>query len=122
MSTSANPVFDAIADPSRRRVLDLLSRGEQAAGQLLRHFDFSQPALSRHLRVLREAGLVVVRPVGRERRYSLNALALRGVHDWLSHYRRFWTERLDDLGQLLDDPLMNERPDQTSGATEGGGL
>ena len=96
-------IFRAIADPVRRALLDLLAEGEQAAGELLLHFDFSQPALSRHLRILREAGLVQVQPVGRERRYRLRGEALRSVADWVRHYERFWTEALDRLGSVLDD-------------------
>ncbi|MCK5943794.1 MAG: helix-turn-helix transcriptional regulator, partial [Planctomycetes bacterium] len=64
---------------------------------------FSQPALSKHLKVLREARLVKVRKVGRERRYRLDAKALREVHDWVGHYRSFWNARLDRLGGVLDD-------------------
>lgn len=95
--------FRAISDPTRREILDLLARGEQAVGELLEHFDFSQPALSRHLRVLREAGLVVVRAAGRQRRYRLQAENLRSVSEWVSHYERFWNAKLDGLGELLED-------------------
>jgi DNA-binding transcriptional ArsR family regulator len=96
-------VFRAVGDPHRRAILDLLAQGERAVNELLAHFEFSQPALSRHLRVLREAGLVVARAVGRERRYSLEPLALRKVADWIAHYERFWNERLDALGTALED-------------------
>jgi len=96
-------VFRAVSDPTRREILDLLAGGERAVSELLGHFTFSQPALSRHLRVLREAGLVDVRPVGRERRYSLRAGGLRTVADWVRHYQRFWDDRLDVLGELLDE-------------------
>ena len=96
-------VFRAVGDPSRRAILDLLAEGERAAGELLEHFSFSQPALSKHLRVLREAGLVAARAVGRQRRYSLRAERLRSVADWVGHYERFWTERLDSLGDVLEE-------------------
>ena len=92
----------AISDPHRRRVLDLLAEGERSVSQLLGHFSFSQPALSKHLRVLREAGLVVAHKMGRERRYSLRAEGLKSVADWVRTYERFWTERLDVLGDVLD--------------------
>ena len=95
--------FRAIADPSRRAILDLLAEGERAVGELLEHFPFSQPALSRHLRVLREAGLVAVRAVGRQRRYALRAEGLRSVAEWVRDYERFWTTRLDALGGVLDE-------------------
>ncbi len=101
VSTAA--VYRAIADPHRRTILDLLRDGEQAVVQLGEHFRFSQPALSKHLRVLLDAGLVAVRKVGRERRYALDARGLRAVHDWVGHYRVFWHTRLDRLRQVLDD-------------------
>lgn len=99
----ATDVFRAVGDPSRRAILDLLAQGERAVSELLEHFDFSQPALSKHLRVLREAGLVGARAVGRQRRYSLRPDALRTVHDWVAHYERFWSEKLDALDGVLED-------------------
>ena len=93
----------AVSDPARRTILDLLAEGERSVSELLVHFSFSQPALSRHLRVLREAGLVGVRAAGRERRYRLRGEGLRSIADWIGHYERFWTDRLDDLGAVLDD-------------------
>ena len=99
---SREAVFRAVADPTRRRVLGLLADGERSAGELHGPFTISQPALSRHLRVLREAGLVSERRLGRQRIYSLRAEPLRAVHDWVSHYERFWLERLERLGAYLD--------------------
>lgn len=96
-------VFRAVADPSRRAILDLLADGDRAVMDLLSNFEFSQPALSKHLRILRDAGLVVVNAVGRQRRYALRAEGLRPVADWVAHYKQFWNDRLDALGQLLDD-------------------
>lgn len=94
--------YRAIADPHRRRILDLLAEGERAVSELGEHFDFSQPALSKHLRVLREAGLVRIRAVGRKRLYSLDAARLKPVAEWVAHYERFWNDKLDGLGELLD--------------------
>ncbi|QDU65697.1 ArsR/SmtB family transcription factor [Engelhardtia mirabilis] len=94
--------FRAIADPSRRTILDLLAEGERSVTQLLEHFDFSQPALSKHLRVLRDAGLVTARSASRRRLYGLRAEGLRSVAEWVRHYEQFWTERLDALGAVLD--------------------
>ena len=108
MATAA-PVYRAIADPARRSILDLLRAGERAVVELLKHFDFSQPALSKHLKVLRDAKLVAVRKVGRESRYRLEADALRAVYDWVGHYERFWTDKLDRLGDVLDDLDPKER-------------
>lgn len=102
MATTAL-VYRAIADPARRSILDLLRRSESAVMELLEHFDFSQPALSKHLRVLRDAGLVRVRKVGRESRYSVDASGLRAVYDWVGHYERFWDSKLDDLGDVLEE-------------------
>lgn len=109
MSAATPAVYRAISDPTRRSILDLLRAGERAVVQLLEHFDFSQPALSKHLRVLREAKLVTVRKVGREHRYRLDARALRGVYDWVGHYERFWNQRLDRLGDVLDDLDKEQR-------------
>ncbi len=95
-------VFRAVADPSRREILDLLADGERSVSELLSHFRFSQPALSKHLRVLREAGLVVARAVGRHRRYALRGEGLRSVAEWVRHYERFWNDRFDALGDVLE--------------------
>ncbi len=96
-------VYTAIADPSRRRILDLLREGERAVVELGKFFDFSQPALSKHLRILREAKLVRTRKLGRENRYRLDAKGLRTVYDWVGHYEQFWNQSLDRLGDVLDD-------------------
>ena len=100
--TAPLDVFRAVADPTRRKILDRLETGEAAVHELLAPFAMSQPALSKHLRILREAGLVSVSRAGRERRYRLQAKRLREVADWVLHYERFWNERLDRLGQFLD--------------------
>jgi DNA-binding transcriptional ArsR family regulator len=89
--------FAAIADPTRRRILDLLSRGELEAGLISAEFSVSRPAISRHLRVLREADLVDVRIDAQRRVYRLRAEPFAQIDDWLSRYRRFWTDRLDAL-------------------------
>jgi DNA-binding transcriptional ArsR family regulator len=96
-------VFSALADPTRRQVLDLLSRRERAAGELGRAFpQISQPGMSRHLRVLREAGLVTVRQVRRHRFYSLRSERLAEVDAWISKYRGYWETELDSLEAHLD--------------------
>jgi DNA-binding transcriptional ArsR family regulator len=96
-------VFSALADPTRRQVLDLLTRRERAAGELGRAFpQISQPGMSRHLRVLREAGLVRVRQERRHRYYSLRSEALAEVDVWISKYRGFWATELDSLEAYLD--------------------
>lgn len=90
-------VAAALADPTRRRILELLVDGEVGAGPLADAFPVSRPAVSRHLRVLREAGLVTVRAEGRERVYALDARPLEELDAWLAPYRRFWAHRLDAL-------------------------
>ena len=87
----------ALADPIRREVVDLLAAGELAAGELADRFPVSRPAISRHLRVLREAGLVRVRTEGRHRFYALDPGPLRELDTWLERYRDLWAHRLDAL-------------------------
>ncbi|WP_319946863.1 ArsR/SmtB family transcription factor [Blastococcus carthaginiensis] len=87
--------MQALADPTRRELVAVLAGGERTAGELAAPFRASRPAISRHLRVLREAGLVSVRADGRERRYSLDPRPLREIDDWLEPYRDLWAQRLD---------------------------
>jgi DNA-binding transcriptional ArsR family regulator len=102
-STMERDVFAALADPTRRQVLDLLSRRERAAGELGRAFpQISQPGMSRHLRVLREAGLVRVREERRYRYYSLRSDRLAEVDAWIAKYRGYWATELDALEAHLN--------------------
>jgi DNA-binding transcriptional ArsR family regulator len=96
-------VFQAIADPTRRELLELVADRERPVKALAESFRMSRPAISQHLRVLREAGLVTERKVGRERRYRLRAAPLREVRDWVRQYEWFWQGRFAALGQLLED-------------------
>lgn len=89
--------FTALADPTRRRIVDLLADGERDAGSIAAGFEISKPAISRHLRVLREGGIIQVRQEAQRRIYSLRPEGLRDIDRWLSRYRSFWSERLDDL-------------------------
>jgi DNA-binding transcriptional ArsR family regulator len=91
------PVFEALADPTRRRILELLAGGERSAGDIAGQFAISRPGVSRHLRVLREAGLVRARCQGQRRLYSVDPAPLAEVEAWLAHYRGFWAQRLDAL-------------------------
>ena len=95
-------VFQAIADPTRRRLLHLVAAGDQPVKALATAFPMSRPAVSQHLRILQQAGLVVERKVGRERHYQLRAAPLREVSAWVQQYERFWDERLDALGAHLE--------------------
>jgi len=90
-------VFRAIADPTRRRILTLLRQRQQTVGEIAGNFSISRPAISKHLRLLRAAGLVVSRRQGTASRCRLNARPLRAVNDWLREYETFWAETLQDL-------------------------
>lgn len=103
MEHPVGDVFQAIADPTRRRLLEFLVDGERSVGRLADRFDASRPAISQHLGVLLRAGLVVERRVGRERRYRLEPARLREVSNWLRQYDRFWQDRLEALGEHLDN-------------------
>ncbi|MGD2076630.1 MAG: metalloregulator ArsR/SmtB family transcription factor [Gammaproteobacteria bacterium] len=94
-------IFHAVADPTRRRLLDLLAAGEQPVQKLVPQFDMSFQAVSLHLKVLAEAGLVSRRKAGRFRYYKAEPQGLREVYDWVSRYQRFWEARLDRLGTYL---------------------
>jgi DNA-binding transcriptional ArsR family regulator len=95
--------FAALAEPSRREILDLLREGERPVGELVGRLGLSQPGVSKHLRVLREAGLVEVRPDGRRRLYGLRAAPLAELDAWLAPYRRHWSGRLDALERHLEE-------------------
>jgi DNA-binding transcriptional ArsR family regulator len=95
-------VFDALAEPSRRRILELLGSGERSVGELVGPLELSQPAVSKHLRVLREEGLVSVRGEAQRRLYSVRPDSLRALDTWLEPYRQIWTSRLDALERHLD--------------------
>lgn len=89
--------LEALADPTRRRIVELLVEGERSAGDLASHFETSRPGISRHLRVLREQGLVHARDEGRRRLYSLDLEPFVELDEWLERYRAFWANRLDAL-------------------------
>jgi len=95
-------VFHAISDPTRRSLLDLVAQSEQPVKTLAQAFAMSRPAISQHLRVLKQAGLVTERRVGREHLYRLQADPLHEVSDWVQHYEHFWRERLKLLSEHLD--------------------
>ena len=93
--------FDVLGDPVRRRILELLADGEQSSGAITdivrAEFGISQPAVSQHLRVLRDSGFATVRPEGTRRLYAVDAEPFRALDDWLDHFRTFWTQRMDSL-------------------------
>jgi DNA-binding transcriptional ArsR family regulator len=96
-------VFNAVAEPRRREILDVLIDGERPVGDLVATLGLGQPQVSKHLKVLREVGLVDVRDDGRFRVYRLNGRALKPIHDWVSNHERAWRERFDALDDVLDE-------------------
>jgi DNA-binding transcriptional ArsR family regulator len=96
-------VFNAVAEPRRRELIDLLAGGERAVGELARALAIAQPQVSKHLRVLREVGAVEVRDAGRRRLYRLNGTALKPIHDWVGAYERLWSDRFDALDEVLEE-------------------
>jgi DNA-binding transcriptional ArsR family regulator len=101
--------FEVLAEPTRRRILDLLRDRERPVGELVEHLALSQPGVSKHLRVLREAGLVEVRHEAQRRLYGLRVEPLVEVDEWLEPYRRFWASRLDALERDLDEQAKGEK-------------
>jgi DNA-binding transcriptional ArsR family regulator len=100
--TSQPEVFGAISHPARRRMLDLLADGDRAVNAIAANFEMSRPAVSQHLRLLLDAGLVSEQRCGRERRYRLAPERLGPVRDWLSHYERFWDDHFSRLKRQLE--------------------
>jgi DNA-binding transcriptional ArsR family regulator len=101
-STDRGPdVFGAISHPARRRMLDLLREADRSVNTMAGHFEMSRPAVSQHLRILLDVGLVAEQRHGRERRYRLVSEQLGTVRDWLAHYERFWDDRLNLLQKHL---------------------
>jgi DNA-binding transcriptional ArsR family regulator len=99
----------ALADPTRRQIVEMLGRGELASGEIAERFDISAPAVSQHLKVLKEAQLVQVRVEGQRRVYSLDPEGLQMIDAWLAEVRRFWAERLDALEQALRAPAAKDK-------------
>ena len=105
---SAEATFNALADPTRRAVLDLLRKGIQPAGRIADAFPISRPAISKHLRLLRRAHLVEERREGRHRLYQLNPEPLRAVDSWLEQYRAFWQTNLANLKTFVEAEYAKE--------------
>jgi len=101
MIQSKPEVFGAISHPARRRMLDLLVDGDRPVNAIAANFEMSRPAVSQHLRILLDAGLVTEQRYGRERRYRLAPERLAPVRDWISHYERFWDDRFERLRKHL---------------------
>jgi DNA-binding transcriptional ArsR family regulator len=115
---SLSAIFAALADPTRRAILARLAEGEAPVGELARPFDMSAPAISKHLRVLADAGLIEREVSARWRICHLRADALRDAHDWLQAYRRHWEGNLDRLVEFVERAHAAGAPEEKRGATQ----
>ena len=109
-AATTTDAFNAIAEPRRRQILDLLAGGERPVNDLVEALGLAQPQVSKHLRVLREVDVVAVREDGRRRLYSLNGSALKPIHDWVKNYEGLWSDRFDQLDAVLEE-LKNKEDD-----------
>jgi DNA-binding transcriptional ArsR family regulator len=107
-AATTTDAFNAVAEPRRRQIVDLLAGGEMPVGEMVERLGLAQPQVSKHLRVLREVGLVEVREEGRRRVYRLNGRPLKPIHDWVSSYERLWQERFDELDVVLEELKKEE--------------
>ena len=110
-AATTTDTFNAVAEPRRREILDVLAGGERPVNDLVRMLGLPQPQVSKHLRVLREVGVVDVRDQGRQRLYRLNGHALKPIHDWVSNYERLWSERFEQLDVVLEDLKRKDQGD-----------
>ena len=110
-AATTTDAFNAVAEPRRREIIDALAEGEQPVNDLVRLLGVPQPQVSKHLRVLREVGVVDVRDQGRQRLYRLNGQALKPMHDWISNYERLWSDRFEALDVVLEDLKQKEQGD-----------
>jgi DNA-binding transcriptional ArsR family regulator len=111
-AATTTDAFNAIAEPRRRQILDLLVGGERPVNELVTATGLAQPQVSKHLRVLREVGAVEVREHGRQRMYRLHGPALKPIHDWVRAYEETWSERFRALDQVLDELTQEENDDR----------
>jgi DNA-binding transcriptional ArsR family regulator len=114
-AATTTDAFNAVAEPRRREILDVLAGGERPVNDLVTSLGLAQPQVSKHLKVLREVGLVDVRDEGRQRLYRLNGRKLKPIHDWVSNYRQAWEDRFQVLDQLLDELIHEEEGQDDNG-------
>lgn len=107
-------VFNAIAEPQRRAILELLAQGELSVNEIAEALDLRQPQVSKHLRVLREVELVSVRGEGKQHLYSLQGQGLKPIHDWVRNFEHMWNERFDRLDAYLRELQKQSKPDASS--------
>jgi len=110
-AATTSDAFNAVAEPRRRQILDVLASGERSVNDLVAHLALPQPLVSKHLRILREVGLVESRQDGRQRIYRLNGQPLKPIYDWVETYARTWDERFEALDQLLEELKTEEEGD-----------
>jgi DNA-binding transcriptional ArsR family regulator len=116
-SPTTSDAFNAVAEPRRRQILDLLARGERPVNDVVASLGLAQPQVSKHLRVLRHVGLVSVRTAGKRRVYALEAERLKPIHDWVRTFERFWDHHLDRIKERALDK-MKERSASTTNPEE----
>lgn len=114
-AATTTDAFNAVAEPRRRQILDVLAGGEHPVNDLVARLGVAQPLVSKHLRVLRQVGLVDVRDEGRQRMYRLNGRPLKPIHDWVKNYEQTWNERYEALDELLEDLKSKEHGDADNG-------
>jgi DNA-binding transcriptional ArsR family regulator len=112
-AATTTDAFNAVAEPRRRQILDVLAAGERPVNDIVALLDLAQPQVSKHLRVLREVGLVNARNEGRQRLYRLNGQPLKPIHDWVKTYERTWSERFESMDVVLEE-LKTEEADNGS--------
>jgi DNA-binding transcriptional ArsR family regulator len=116
-SPTTSDAFNAVAEPGRRRILDLLASGERPVNDMVASLGMGQPQVSKHLRVLREVGLVSVRGSGQQRFYRLDAERLRAIYDWVRAFEPFWDHQLDRIKERAER-VANERPARPEGSVK----
>jgi DNA-binding transcriptional ArsR family regulator len=114
-AATTTDAFNAVAEPRRRQLLDVLAGGERPVNDLVEVLGIAQPQVSKHLRVLREVGLVEARGEGRQRLYRLNGRPLQPIHEWVERYQSTWSERFDSLDELLEELKEKEKGHGDSG-------
>jgi DNA-binding transcriptional ArsR family regulator len=111
-AATTTDAFNAVAEPRRRQILDVLAGGELPVNEVVFRLGLSQPQVSKHLRVLREVGAVDVREDGRQRLYRLNGEALKPIHDWIAQYEQTWSDRFERLDAVLEELKKEEGDDR----------
>jgi DNA-binding transcriptional ArsR family regulator len=110
-SATTSDAFNAVAEPQRRQILTLLATGEQSVNDIAAALGLKQPQVSKHMRVLKEVGLVGVRALGQQRLYALKGKGIKPIHDWVSTFEQYWNKTLDQMDDYLKDIQSREKTD-----------